>query len=364
MAHDRSSLQSLYVGAAFSVIVTFVVLVLYVGRNLLIPFVVALLIWFLINVLAHVFQRVRLGPIFMPRALAYALSLVAIAAVIYFLVQIIVDNINNVIRAAPIYQDRITITLNQVFENLGMEDPPTFNQLIARVDLPDMLRQLGLVTVGLIGQTVLITVYLIFLFLEQKYFGAKLRAIASSEKKCHEIERLVDKVAADVRLYVGIKTLTSLVTGVASYILMLVVGVDFALFWALLIFLLNFIPTIGSIIATIFPTLLTLAQFDGFREFFLVGIGLVCIQVSVGNFLEPRLMGQSLNLSPLVIILSLAAWGTLWGIPGAFFCVPLTVVIMIILANFEGTRNIAVLLSGNGEIHRLYGDPEEEDASV
>lgn len=361
MSSSRSIAPSLVNGAALCLITFFVVVVLYVGRNLLIPFVVALLIWFMINVLAHVFQKIRVGGVGIPTPITYLLSILAIVFVLTFLVQIIIDNINNVIRAAPFYQTQITVALNSLFERFGMEEPPTVNQIIGQVDFPGMLRQLGFAAAGLIGQTVLITVYLIFLFLEQKFFVAKLRAIAPDAKRQRELERIVARIASDVRLYVGIKTLTSLLTGIFSYVLMAWMGVDFAMFWALLIFLLNFIPTIGSIIATIFPTLLALAQFGIGREFFIIGIGLICIQVTVGNFLEPRLMGQSLNLSPLVIILSLAAWGILWGIPGAFFCVPLTVVIMIILANFENTRNIAILLSGNGEIHRLFG--EENDRS-
>jgi predicted PurR-regulated permease PerM len=128
------------------------------------------------------------------------------------------------------------------------------------------------------------------------------------------------------------------------------VGVDFASFWAVLIFLLNFIPTIGSIIATLFPSLLTLIQFDTMGPFVVTISVLTSLQFCIGSLLEPRLMGQRLNLSPIVILLSLGLWGSLWGIPGMFLCVPITVIIMIICSYFPASRPIAILLSGNGQI--------------
>ena len=135
-----------------------------------------------------------------------------------------------------------------------------------------------------------------------------------------------------------------------SYGVLTLVGVDFALFWAFLIFLLNYIPTIGSIVATAFPALLTLVQFDGFTPFFIVLIGVLAIQVAIGSFLEPRLLGNTLNISPLVVILALALWGLLWGVVGMLLCVPITIILIIIFAQFPPTRPIAVFLSRNGEV--------------
>jgi len=133
----------------------------------------------------------------------------------------------------------------------------------------------------------------------------------------------------------------------------MVVGVDFAAFWALLIFLLNFIPTIGSIIATIFPALITLVQFDTLTPFFLVAGGLTGIQILIGNILEPKFTGSTLNLSPTIILLNLSLWGLIWGIPGMFLCVPFLVISMIVFSNLPQTRTIAVLLSSDGQIKGL-----------
>lgn len=131
---------------------------------------------------------------------------------------------------------------------------------------------------------------------------------------------------------------------------MSLVGLDFAGFWALLIFVLNFIPNIGSLVATILPTLLALVQFDTLVPFMIIGIGVGTTQLIIGNFIEPPLMGRSLNISPLVVLLSLVLWGSMWGIPGMFLCVPITVVLMIILYQFESARWIAVALSKNGNV--------------
>jgi predicted PurR-regulated permease PerM len=127
------------------------------------------------------------------------------------------------------------------------------------------------------------------------------------------------------------------------------VGLDFAAFWALLVFILNFIPTIGSIVATILPGLLGLVQFESWKPVIILLVGITVIQQALGNFIEPNLMGMTLNLSPLVVVMSLILWGMLWGIVGMFLCVPITVILVIILGNFPATRWVAVLLSKEGQ---------------
>jgi AI-2 transport protein TqsA len=127
-------------------------------------------------------------------------------------------------------------------------------------------------------------------------------------------------------------------------------GLHFAEFWALLVFILNYIPTIGSIFATIFPSLLALVQFESLVPFVVLLVGITLIQQLLGSFIEPNLMGMTLNLSPLVVVVSLIVWGLIWGVVGMFLCVPITVIIVIILANFPATRWVAVLLSKAGRL--------------
>jgi len=201
-----------------------------------------------------------------------------------------------------------------------------------------------------------ILIYVVFLLLEQGNFVGKIASLANDEEKEKRVRLLIRKINEDVKKYISIKMLTSTATGILSYIFMKVVGVDFAEFWALLIFLLNFIPTIGSIVATIFPALITLVQFESYMPFFMVLGGVTAIQVCIGNILEPRLMGNSLNLSPLIILLNLSFWGMIWGIPGMFLCVPFLVISMIVFSHIPQTRPIAIILSRDGRISQIYSD--------
>ena len=130
-------------------------------------------------------------------------------------------------------------------------------------------------------------------------------------------------------------------------------GVDAAFFWAFLMFALNYIPTIGSLIATLFPAFFSLVQFGEIQPFIIILVGLGIAEWFVGNVLEPRLMGKSLNLSPLVTILALIVWGQIWGITGMLLSTPITVVMLIIFSQFESTRGIAVMLSESGDIDEI-----------
>ena len=142
----------------------------------------------------------------------------------------------------------------------------------------------------------------------------------------------------------------SLITAVISLVIYLSFGVEFALFWALLVFVLNFIPVVGSIIAVILPMIVIAISFDNWVTIISLGVLLTAAQQLVGSFIEPRVAGSALNLSPLVILISLGAWGALWGVLGLFLAVPLTVMLTTVLATFDGTRWVAVLLSQNGKI--------------
>jgi predicted PurR-regulated permease PerM len=127
-------------------------------------------------------------------------------------------------------------------------------------------------------------------------------------------------------------------------------GVKFAALWGLLIFMLNFIPTVGSIFAVIISLVVVLVQFGSLSYLLSIGVLLTVIQLLIGNVLDPRLMGRSLNLSPIVLLLALGFWGAIWGVLGMFLCVPFMVIMNIVLSHFPQTRNIAILLSADGKI--------------
>ena len=189
-----------------------------------------------------------------------------------------------------------------------------------------------------------------FLFAEQRVMMKKIKALAGDPVKAEKMYRIIVEISSRIQNYIWIKTAVSVATGVLSYIIMKLVGVDFAAAWALLIFMLNYIPNIGSILGVAMPALLTLMQFDTLTPFFIITFGLGAVQFAIGNLVEPALMGKTLNLSPFIIILSLTFWGLLWGIPGMFLSVPITVMFAIICSRFRPTRGLAIVLSGDGNV--------------
>ncbi len=341
--------------AAAAVLITFVFAILYYGKDLLIPMVLATFIWYLINILADFIASARFGRFRIPRWLCFILALIIIFGSLHLIITLVSTSINNVIRAAPAYQENINGLMDRIGEWLKLDESPQLNQLMHRINLTRTIQGLGLTLAGFISSTGLILIYTLFIFLEQKCFLPKIDKMMGGETQRTKVRRILRRIYDDTKTYIGIKTLTSLMTSIISYIIMKGVGLDFAIFWALVIFLFNYIPTIGSIVATFFPSVLALVQFPSLGPFLVIVIGVTGTQVLVGNIVEPRLMGNTLNLSPLVILLSLGLWGSIWGIPGAILCVPITVVMGIIFSNFESTRAFAILLSRDGSIRTEEG---------
>jgi AI-2 transport protein TqsA len=135
-----------------------------------------------------------------------------------------------------------------------------------------------------------------------------------------------------------------------SYAVMRMYDLEFAALWAVLIALLNFVPYVGSVLGVVLPVLMALVQFADPGTVLQLLLVLSVVQFGIGNFLDPYVMASSLNLSPFAILISLAIWSELWGIPGAFLAVPITAIITIVLSEFRGTRPLAVLLSRRGDV--------------
>ncbi len=206
------------------------------------------------------------------------------------------------------------------------------------------------------GQSILSNTYTIFVYLgfiailvlfglpEVASMKMKLRSELNSKSRQETIEA-VEQVAEKVRAYLGVTTITSLLTGVAATLWALLLGIDLALVWGILNFLLNYIPIFGSLIGIIPPSLYALMQFQTWTTPLIAFGGLSVIQIVIGNFVYPMLQGRSLSLSPFAIIMAMSFWGWVWGVAGALVAVPLTVIFVIACDHFTSTRWIAVLLS-------------------
>ena len=160
-----------------------------------------------------------------------------------------------------------------------------------------------------------------------------------------ELLETASQAAAKVQRYLAAATLTSAITGVLSGLFALVVGLDFAFLWGLIAFVLNYIPTVGSVVAVIPPTLFAFLQFDGILMPLVVFFGLSIIQIVMGSFVYPTIAGRTLQVMPVVLLFSLGFWAFIWGIPGALLATPLTVTIMIVLREFGSTRWLPELLA-------------------
>lgn len=346
----------------FLVIVVFYLL--HIGQKLIQPIVIAGVIAYLINILSHAIRAIRFGGFRMHRLLAKLLAIAIILASLSLLVQLVTVNIQNVIRIAPELQGNLEQRIYDGYELFGVEqeEAPDLREFLSQIDVGQYLQNFGRTVQNIVSRTGIIFVYLVFLLIEFRTFKSKLKAIFPDRTQQSEIFEIIKRISRDVRLYIGIKVLTSAATGLLSYLVLRALGVNFASFWAVLIFALNFIPTIGSIIATIFPSAMALVQFETLGPVIAVVISITLIQLVIGSFIDPKLMGNKLNLSPMVILFSLGLWGAIWGIPGMFLCVPFTVIIMIICSYFPATRAIAVVLSGNGKL--TVGRASEAAAEV
>ncbi|KAA5604859.1 AI-2E family transporter [Roseospira marina] len=335
---------------------------LIVGKDILVPFAVAVIVWYFINALAEGIGTLpRIGPR-LPGKVCMALALGVITLLLILFGRMASQNIADVTEAAPEYQKNLRSLLHDTATLFGFNGPVNIEDLIQQIQIADLVPQIASAVSSLVGQAGLILVYTLFLLVEQRRFGAKLHALFPDPERENWVRTLLSRIQVDIKTYVWIKTLTSLLTGAVSYGVLLIVGVDYAPFWAVVIFLLNYIPTIGSLLGVAFPAVLALVQFDTPAQALVVAGVLGSFQFSIGNILEPRLMGQSLNLSPLVVILSLVIWGSVWGVVGMFLCVPLTGIIMIVMSYFPATRPIAILLSSDGQLRHAENQEQTTGA--
>lgn len=344
--------------ALWAAVAGFTLWLLVVGKALILPLVVAVVFWYLIATLTKAYGHVGTWGYRVPGWLALTLAVATFIALLAFLVDLTLANIEKVVDAAPAYQANLESLFGNAVAFIGVEELPTAEEIRNRIDLAGLVAGLASGMANFAGNVGIILVYLAFLLVEQKGFAAKVDALAGPDPaRIDRVRGIIGRINTYIRTYLWVKTLLSAVTGLVSWIAMKAIGLDLAEFWAVLIFLLNFIPTIGSILGIVFPALLTLAQFeDPLVPFVVVTVLLGLTQIVTGNVVEPKIMGRTLKLSPLVILVSLAVWGSLWGVIGMFLSVPITVIAMIIFAQFQETRSVAILLSDDGDIAHLEND--------
>ena len=321
------------------------------GANILAPMAEAVFVWFLLNAMADALRRIPgVGPR-IPRSLAVLISAAAAALLAVLAVR-------SAVGAAAQIGAGGAGGLRRAFEPLNARiaerlDAPEFDLIGQGFDMVGLEALLGIIAAGafdLITQSGVVAIYVAFLLADQRFFERKLALLSPDPARRAAARALLRGIGDGIRGYLGVLATVSALTGVLSYIVMRLVGLEQAGFWAVVIFCLNFIPTIGSILGTLVPTAAGLIQFPDLGPSLVLLAGIGAVQVVVGNILLPRLSGDRLNISLFATILSLFVWGSLWGVTGMFLAVPMTAALIMTLAAFPTTRPLAVLLSRTGDI--------------
>ena len=279
-----------------------------------------------------------------PNGLAVAAIVLGLLVVALLLMIFVGRSLNTLAQQLPVYQERLADLITQTIAQLNklgldMTPYPLSDYVTPRKVMSLVYFGLSLFR-GLFTNMFLILLLVLFILLETAGFPRKLEAaFPDPEGTLGHFKSM----KANVNRYMGLKTLFSLATGVCVWMLLAIIGVDFAGTWGLLAFFLNFIPAIGSIIAAIPAIIWALVQL-GLPSALLTALAYLVVNIIIGNLLEPRFMGHKLGLSPLVVILSMIFWGWVLGPIGMVLSVPLTMIGKIALATSEDTRWIALML--------------------
>jgi predicted PurR-regulated permease PerM len=351
-------------------------LIAYIGRGVLIPFVVAGFLCFLIFTLKENIRRVPVVGRYMPDWVGYVFAFVLIGGGMVLFVEIIRSNVEALLTAWPSYDQKLrglaqdAITFFRTIDFLPKELLGGVEQI--QQSALDLIRPLLSQAAGSLKSLtsnfltfITVFLYLIFMLIERGRIFKKISLLGANDSQRRVINETIADIAVMVRQYITVKTVSNLVTATISYVIMLIIGVQFAGFWALLIFVLNYIPIFGAASAITLPVLLCLVQPDGggVRMALIAAVSLIGAEQVMSNGIEPRIVGRTLNLSPLIILFSLGIWGSLWGFAGLLLSVPITVTVMIILSQFSSTRPLAILMSDNGEIAALKHGPSADHAA-
>jgi len=269
----------------------------------------------------------------------------------------IYSSLDSFIAAVPKYQTRLEGLVNSLestiygtAQSIGVDlNTYDWRDAIQLSSLADVLASGAGSFLNLLSNGVLILLFMMFILAGSGDMTAKI-AVAFRNTHSEKISTIIESIDDKVRQYLLTKTLVSLLTGTISTIVLMIIGVDFAILWGFLIFLLNFIPNIGSIVATILPVLVALLQFDSVTPAILTVVLLIIVQFTIGNVVEPKIMAFSLNLSPLLVLVSLALWGWIWGIWGMILSVPIMATIKLIMEHIEPLAPLAHVMGGT--IHR------------
>lgn len=317
---------------------------LYFFRDTLTQFALALILYLMIDGFARwLDERIP----FMPRILALPIAVVFIIGFVTLVASVVAVNVSSLAGNLNGYEARLNQIVAQAYSSFGAGPAPTVSQLIAEVDPQRLIGEIGAGIQGVAADLVFILIYVAFMFAAAAMMSRKITAIFPDKAdRAHALD-VMSSIRTSIDRYFYVQTAVSFIICALTYATLVAIGLENAVFWTFLIFFLNYIPTIGSLVAVALPTAFAMVQFPDLARVAAVGFGVGIWQFVIGNFVQPRMTGDSLNLSAAVMLLALGMWSAIWGIAGAFLAAPLTVMLMIVLAQFPATRWIAILISAD-----------------
>lgn len=324
---------------------------IYFG-NILKPLVIAFLIWFIIHQLKLSLGKIKIKGKSLPGALRSILAFAIIFVTIYLIAELLILNIEGIVASMPEYMENFNDTFKRVSNVINNPNYTEYLQeWINKMNLSGMATSLISSLSGFVANSAVVLVYVIFFLMEDASYNVKMDKLFPSKK--HDYSKFVHNLRSvneSIRYYIWSMTAISLATGAVSYIVLLIMGVEYAFLWAFLVFILNFIPYIGPLISSFLPAVFAVITSGELMQFVYVFAAMEIIQIVIGNFVQPMIMGKGTNLSPITVIIALALWGMLWGIVGMILAVPIMAVIVIICSQIPSARYIAILLSDKGDI--------------
>ncbi|MCE1188507.1 MAG: AI-2E family transporter [Ignavibacteria bacterium] len=339
--------------AAAAIILAISIVALQVLQGFLVPLVFAVLLTFLLNPIYTALTKRKVPSIIAMLMLVLLLCFAGYLVYVFFSI-----SVDSFIEKSPYYGKRLYLLAGKILAPFHYTVDNLLNQLHFGKKDNIVSRANTILSTGIIQSLLssfsevatdilIILLFFIFMLPGKKMFEQRLRdSFTINGDKIVESFRRID---SQVQIYLAVKTITALAAGSITFLILQFGGVDFAAFFAILTVLFHFIPNIGAFIATSFPILFTLLQFGFSPGFGVISILLLSNQFILGNFIEPKFLGKHLDLSPVVVLISLFFWGWLWGIPGMFLSVPLTAIIKIACSNVPSLKPLVTLMGSSKE---------------
>lgn len=335
------------------------VALLYFLASIIIPFVIAFVLAVLVNALVRFIQnRWSAAPAWAVSLLA-GLVVIATASTGIF---IMAQGAAKMVAQGPALLVRLDEISVQFGLSLHLHEPLHISAILGKVTVADVAGFLLSGMQGLFSGLLLMVVYFGFMLAGRKRIAEKVERAAGSSSRASAIKATIARIAADIETYVWVQTITGVILTAAATAVMLAVGLDNVLFWAVIFFLLTFIPNIGVTVGSIAPSLFALIQFKTVWQAITIFLVIQVVATIVGNLIYPRLQAHTQNIDPVATLLSLAFWSWLWGLPGAFLAVPMTLMSMMVFTQFPSTRWVAAMLSNDGKpVFRQRGEREPDE---